>query len=138
MADPLSVASGLIAIVTGACQASVALYKTVESFKNHPRKVRQLKEELEALTIVLESLRMVVVHDASTMASLELPLKRCEEACVDFRRVMIKCTSDTGDSKTSFKDWARLSYMQGDIGSFTNMLAGYKSTITIALGDANL
>jgi hypothetical protein len=29
-------------------------------------------------------------------------------------------------------------YMNGDIASFRELLAGYKSTITIALADANL
>ena len=138
MSDPLSVASALIGIVTATVQASKALYDTVQSFKNHPRKVRQLKEELEALNLVLQSLRTLVDHDASTLTVLELPLKRCQQACLDFRTIILKCCAHSGGSRTSFRDWATLRYMDSDIAEFTNMLAGYKSTIAIALGDANL
>ncbi|KAH9203539.1 hypothetical protein DL95DRAFT_529608 [Leptodontidium sp. 2 PMI_412] len=69
---------------------------------------------------------------------LRLPLLRCGKACEDFEALIVKCTTHSGGSKTSFRDWAKLKYMGDDIVGFKNMLAGYKSTIMIALGDANM
>ena len=46
MADPISLASGLLALATFAFKSSITLYKTVESFQVHPKRVRDLKEEL--------------------------------------------------------------------------------------------
>jgi hypothetical protein len=113
MADPLSTAAGVLALAVFALQSSRVLYQTVASFQSSQRTVRQLKEELEALSGALE-------------------------ACEDFEALITKCTAHSGGSKTSFRDWAKLRYMGDDIDGFKNMLVGYKSTIMIALGDANM
>ncbi|EXA31682.1 hypothetical protein FOVG_17004 [Fusarium oxysporum f. sp. pisi HDV247] len=42
------------------------------------------------------------------------------------------------ESRMSFRDWAKLTYMNGDIISFKEMLAGYTLTINVAMADANL
>ena len=53
-------ASGLLALATFAFQSSIAFYQTVQSFQFHPKRVRGLEEELEALSRVLGSLQLVV------------------------------------------------------------------------------
>jgi hypothetical protein len=139
MADPLSVASGLVAIVTVAIQSSKILYQTIQSFKDHPRAVRQLRDELGALHDVLRSLETFSGSDRSIVVPLKLPLTQCAKACAEFQELLVKCTKHSGGLKTtSFRDWAKLRYMDDDINGFTTMLAGYKSTIAIALADANL
>jgi hypothetical protein len=138
MADPLTVSSALVAIVTATVQSSRLLYQTVQSFKNHQRVILQLKDELHALGGVLESLQEAVDREDPTLAPLKLPLLRCRQACIDFQELMVRCSARSGGSRTSFRDWAKLRYMDSDIADFTSMLAGYKSTITIALTDANL
>src|SRR6266516_1731971 len=57
MADPLSTASGLLTLVVFAFQSSQLLYQAVASFQSNHRIIRELREELEALDGVLESLR---------------------------------------------------------------------------------
>ncbi len=57
MADPLSIASGVLTLTVFAFQSSRALYQTVASLQNNQRTVRQLKEELEALSGALEALQ---------------------------------------------------------------------------------
>lgn len=138
MADPLTISTALITIVTAAVQSSQALYGTVQSFKNHQRVIQQLREELEALGGALQSLHEAVQRDDTTLDPLKLPLLRCRQACIDFEEIMVKCSAHSGKSRTSFRDWARMRYMDSDITSFTSMLAGYKMTIVIALGDANM
>jgi hypothetical protein len=138
MADPLSTASGLLTLVVFAFQSSQLLYQAVASFQSNHRIVRELREELEALNGVLESLRETATNADADFTSLKLPLLRCGKACNDFEAVIVKCTAHSGGPRTSFRDWAKLRYMGDDIVGFKNMLAGYKSTIIIALGDANM
>ena len=138
MADPLSTASGLLTLVAFAFQSSQSLYKAVASFQSNQRIVRELREELEALEGVLASLRETVTDTDADLTALRLPLLRCGKACCDFEAVIVKCTAHSGGPRTSFRDWAKFKYMGDDIVGFKNMLAGYKSTIIVALGDANM
>lgn len=144
MAEPISLASGIVALATFAFKSSVSLYQVVDSFQNNQRTMRRLKEEVESLNGVLLSLQKVAAGNSAAgledLKGLNLPLLRCGKACNDFEAEIIKCTahSSSGGSRTSFRDWAKLKYMGDDISGFRNMLAGYKATIIIALGDANL
>ena len=138
MADPISIASGLVALTTFALQSSRALYQAIESLKSNRKAIRDLREELEALDGVLQSLTETATGTQTHLDALKLPLLRCGAACRDFEAIVAKCTAHSGGSKTSFRDWAKLTYMGEDIMGFRNMLAGYKSTICIALGDANM
>ncbi|EDN06866.1 predicted protein [Histoplasma mississippiense (nom. inval.)] len=125
MAEPVSLASGIITLAGRS-----------RSFRSTKRVVRELKEELESLDGVLQSLQQAVVAYGDELAGLNLPLLRCGKACREFEDVINKCVTHSAGSKTSFRDWAKLTYMGEDIGRFRLMLAGYKSTINIALGDA--
>ena len=139
MAEPIGLASGLLTLATFAFRSSVALYETVKSFHSHPKRVRDLIEELDALSGVLGPLNDLV--NAATdidLSALELPLLRCGNTCKEFQQEILKCYSRSGKNRTSFRDWAKLRYMGDDIDGFRRLLAGYKLTINIALTDANL
>ncbi|KAK8096329.1 uncharacterized protein PG998_014197 [Apiospora kogelbergensis] len=138
MADPLSVSSALLAIITATATATKTLHETIQTFKNHQRCIRQLLDELAGLAGVLDSLRASAVQGDDIFEPLKLPLLQCSRACSEFRELVLRCNKHAGGSRTSFRDWARLRYMDADIQSFASMLAGYKSTIAIAVADANL
>lgn len=138
MADPISLGSGLLALVVFALQSSKTLYQTFDSFQNNGITVRELKQELTSLNDVLQSLQETVNQDDTNLSALKLPLHACGKACTEFAAVVAKCTVHSNGSRTSFRDWARLSYMGKDIAEFRRLMAGYKSTIAIALGDANM
>ncbi|KAK0724164.1 hypothetical protein B0H67DRAFT_479894 [Lasiosphaeris hirsuta] len=139
MADPVSLSSGVVALMTFTLQSSVVLYKAIESYRSHPKNVRDLKEELEALAGVLKALSETAEkHKEIDLMALKLPLLRCGKACHEFEEALAKCSSRSGGSRTSFRDWAKLKYMGDGIDEFRRMLAGYKSTIIIALAHANL
>ena len=139
MAEPISLASGLLALATFAFQSSVSLYDTVKSFHSHPTRVRQLIEELEALSGVLGPLvdRVQATNDTD-LSALNLPLLSCGKACKLFQKEIMKCAGRSSATRTSFRDWAKMKYMGDDVDGFRRVLAAYKSTITIALTDANL
>ncbi|PLB49664.1 hypothetical protein P170DRAFT_456251 [Aspergillus steynii IBT 23096] len=139
MAEPISLASGLLALATFAFQSSIKLYETVKSFHSHPKRVRDLLEELEALSGVLGPLTETIssITDVD-LTALDLPLLRCGHACGEFEQEIQKCSMRSEGSRTSFRDWAKLRYMGDDIDGFRRLLAGYKLTINIALTDVNL
>jgi hypothetical protein len=138
MAEAIGITSGLLTLTVFAFQSSVSLRQVVDSFQSNKKVIRELKEELEALNGVLQSLQQAAADNGEHLSGLNLPLFRCGKACKDFEEVIIKCTAHSGGSRTSFRDWAKLQYMGDDIAGFKDMLAGYKSTINIALADANL
>jgi hypothetical protein len=138
MAEAIGLASGLLTLTLFAFQSSVSLHQVVDSFQNNKKTIRELKEELEALSGVLQSLQRAAVDNREDLSGLNLPLFRCGKACKDFEEVIIKCTAHSGGSRTSFRDWAKLKYMGDDIAGFKDMVAGYKSTVNIALAGANL
>jgi len=138
MADPISITSALLTLVGFALQSSTVLYQTVRSFQTSRRTIRELKEELVTLSGVLQSLHDAAETTNADFTALKLPVLQCGKACTDFEALIVKCTQHSGGTRSSFRDWTMLKYMGDDITAFKNMLSGYKSTIIIALGDANL
>ena len=139
MADPLSLVVGIVALVSFGIESSKSLSRTIESFKSHKRSVRELKQELDTLSDVLQSLEVAIKdYPEIEFMPLRLPLSRCNEACKEFEATLLKCTSHAGSARTSFRDWAKVTYMGSDIATFKSTLSTYKSTICIALGGINL
>lgn len=139
MAEPVGLASGLIALASFAFQCSVSLYETVNSFRSHSKRVCELLEELEALSSVLAPLVDLVNSTSDIdLSVLDLPLLRCGNACKEFQEELLRCASRSNSNRTSFRGWARLTYMGNNMDDFRNLLSGYKATINIALTDATL
>src|ERR1700744_2300227 len=138
MADPLSLASGVLALTTFGIQSTKTLYDVVDSLRNNGRNIRDLKQELESLEGVLQSLQDVQSDEQVDLSALKLPLLRCGQACRDFANIIKECTARSSGGRASFRDWILLTYRGKDIAGFRNIIAAYKSTITIALADANM
>lgn len=139
MAEPIGIAPGLVALATFAFQSSVGLYHTVQSYHGLPKRVRDLNEELQSLNEVLGGLNETLrSNHGSKLTALERPLLRCGNACQRFEEEIRKCSTRSSSGRKSFRDWAKMRYMGQDIDGFRQMMAGYKSTIIIALTDANL
>ncbi|KAJ5527004.1 hypothetical protein N7513_011163 [Penicillium frequentans] len=138
MAEVVGTASAIATFVTLALQSSIVLYQTVQSLQSRDKVIRELRQELEALQGVLQALQESTSNLDADLASLEQPLKRCKNACEDFNALIRRCTSHSTEERSSRRDWVKLRYMGEDISGFKNMLAGYKSTISIALAYANL
>lgn len=139
MADPISVASGVLTLVIFAHKSCLTLHTTIQGYNNHPKRVRDLIEELEALMGVLQSLDDTLRSNSDVdLSALNLPLRRCGKACEEFREELQRCSSRSGGDQTSFRDWAKLKYMGDNIADFKDSLAAYKSTLNIALIDVQL
>ncbi|EHK41938.1 hypothetical protein TRIATDRAFT_229251 [Trichoderma atroviride IMI 206040] len=137
--DSIDISCGVLTLLTSAIQAGKSLHETIQSFRNYERTIRDLRSELESLIQVLESLKNVITDEGPIVSMLKLPVLCCHQTCQEFNAVIIKCTKHaSAGSRTSFRDWAQIRYMGGDIRDFKDMLSGYKSTIAIALGSLNM
>ena len=139
MAGVIGTASGLVGLGTAACGGVVSLYKLIQSFRHHPKHVRDLMQGLEELQGILQQLTKTVESDIGIdLSAIELPLQRCINACKEFEQEILKCSSRSSGDRTSFQDWAKLRYMGDNIDGFRRQLSGYQLTIGVALADANL
>ena len=139
MADPLSATSALVGLVAFSCQASKALHDTIKSFRQHPKYVRDLKDELNALEGVLLLLEQsLTTSGAADYYALEYPLRCCGHACEEFQQALQKCRTRDHADGSSFRGWLKIRWIGSDIHGFKHTLAGYKSTIAIAMAGVNL
>jgi hypothetical protein len=139
MTDPLSTGTGVVALVTFAFQTAVGLHTAIRSYHGRDKLIRELKNELQDLTAVLQSLLETVVnHPGINFDALKLPLLRCGKTCKEYRDFIAKCTKHSSPDRQSFRDWVTQQFLKGDITDFRAMLAVYKATINVALATANL
>lgn len=138
MADPLSIASSIVGLTGFALQASKVLYQTINNFRSSKRSARELRDEVESLSQVLETLEQVAIEYESELSALKLPLIRCGIACKELSDAIGRCVKHSEGQRSSFRDWTRLQYLGDDITAFRHVLANYKATISIALGGATL
>lgn len=138
MAEVVGVASAITTFVTLALESSITLYQTVRSLQSREKVVRELRNEIQDLLGVLQALQESIGNLDVDLTALERPLGRCSNSCAEFNALIKECTQHSTEERSSKRDWLKLRYMGEDISGFKNMLAGYKSTITIALAYANL
>lgn len=138
MAEVVGTVSAITSLVTLALQSSITLYQTLQSLQSRDKVIRELRQELEALQSVLQALDESICSFEVDLTALKQPLMRCNNACGEFNALIMKCTSHSTEERSSKRDWLKLRYMGEDITGFKDMLASYKSTISIALAYANL
>lgn len=138
MAEVVGLTAGLVALTTFAFESSRTLWIMLDEYRSQSRNVRDLKQELEALNGVLQTLQETANQADDGLTSLKLPLLRCGQACQDFTAIVTQCTTRAGKDKSSFRDWMMLRYHEKDIGGVRNLIAAYKSTIAIALANINM
>ncbi|KAH7176249.1 hypothetical protein EDB81DRAFT_836346 [Dactylonectria macrodidyma] len=137
--DPVSVTTSVLAVGGFALTASTTLHNIIRSYQSQNKDARALKAEVNDLTVVLGLLLETIANNPTLdFKGLELPLQRCGTVCEDYAKVIARCTKHSDGSRPSARDWITQKYLQGDINDFRTMLTTYKSTINIALANANL
>jgi hypothetical protein len=140
MAEPIGIASGLLALATFTFKTSTKLYGTIQSYSSHPRQVRELLTELSGLIEVLQNLSSLPSIDVDLdLSALRLALEQCHTVCGDFEDELIQFSSRCSSDRTDFRDWAKFKFRGSDsIDGFRQQLVGYKATISVALSFATL
>ncbi|CAG8092626.1 unnamed protein product [Penicillium salamii] len=133
MADPLSITTGIVGLIGFALQGSLALGKAIDGLRTSKKEIRELKKELEAFCVVLQSVHEVAADYHQELRVLELPLRQCGKACQELEKIVTKCVERSG---TTFGAYTSLKFRGDSIAKFKDMLAGHKDAITIALSSA--
>ncbi|RYC79881.1 hypothetical protein BFJ63_vAg17239 [Fusarium oxysporum f. sp. narcissi] len=140
MAEVIGLLSGLLTLAAVAHKSVIKVQEIVQSFQCLPRQSRELLSELAELSTVLKDLSQAPRGDVEVdLSALRITLEQCSRSCEDFERELKACSSRSSQDRTSFRDWAKLTYRGGNgIEGFRQQLIGYKSTIVVALSFANL
>ena len=138
MAEAIGVISGVGTLAGGAFKACIALHDLIQDFRHHPQIVLDLKEETDSLCKVLQWLSGVIETSTNDVSVVEHPLAKCREVCEGFSVQLQGFLSTTGETKSTFRGWARFRYQGDDVASVRRMLANYRSLISMALTGANL
>lgn len=138
MADPISVAAGIVGLTGFAIECSKILYSTIDNIKGYGKSVRELGEETKALSEVLGSLQEMCSAPGVDFSSLQAPVARCGQLCQECSTLVMKCTARTDNGKFSVRDFLTLTYKGKNITELRSLMSAYKSTITIAIADVNL
>jgi len=133
--DPLSITASVLTIITAAIVSAKTLHETVGRYKGRDKTLGRLQDGLTDLITILKSLEEVAHNEAPVLALLKGPIGRCAQVSADFEDAM---KTFSGKSKTGLIDWAKMEFMRGNINEFIDILADYKSTITVGLGTITL
>lgn len=123
MADPLN--------ITAAILSTKSLKETVKRYEDGNENLQRLQEELGGLLIVLENLERVSNVEVPILSLLKGPLGRCSQSCRHFENYLQELS---GELSAGSPDEVKMRVMSGDIIDFLDLLGGYKSTISVALG----
>ncbi|KAM0544563.1 hypothetical protein ACHAPJ_011780 [Fusarium lateritium] len=140
MAEPIGVASGILALAVFAFKSGVKLRDEIASFKSLPSQARELLTELTGLVLVLRKLSETGNLGLDVdLSALKMTLEQCQQAFENVRTELQSCFAKSGSDRTSFRGWLKLKCSSGDgIAGFRQELIGYKSTINVALSFATL
>lgn len=141
--DPVTITTTVLAVGGFTFKSCERLHGLIRSLQSQNKDARALRGELSDLMTVLGCLLETIASNPTLdFKALELPLQRCGQACEDYRKIVERCTKHSNVSsdtaRPSKRDWIKQKYLQGDINDFKAMLAAHKSTINIALANANL
>ena len=145
MADPFS-AFASAAGVTGLAMHSVkSLIYDIEGIKNAPDLIQALKQDLVALSHVLQALEAgtegpSLQHlNTEAKSALATTLDNCRRACNKFQTKLEKWTRHSKNDKVQWWDRVRVGFfVEGDIESLRKQLEQCKATISTAIGTMNL
>jgi Fungal N-terminal domain of STAND proteins len=146
MVDPLTIASGVSALVSNAYKLCFSISQTIDGIATAPRHIRAISRDLKAFYSVLGTLKAYlddeeisggVLHPA-TSADLEAVLTNCMTIFKDFNTIVknyIKKSSEGGVTLARSGQWT---WNEKEIWSLREHLAAHKITLNVAIAAANL
>ena len=140
MAEAVGLASGLLTLIVFTFDASKSLYEAISSFKSQRQTIQDVLADLDALVMVLATIREQAQHPAEA-AKLELlrqPLECCATTCEEMREMLNVCSAHSKDGQSSVRDWLKMRYREKSFDDMKNRLSSYKTTLVVAFQSINL
>jgi hypothetical protein len=142
MANPLSIAAGVIAVAGATYSTGKMLYDIISGIQDAPKTFQNLKLDIEALNNTIQSLERELKEDKDAglseaqkmnLSEIKPALEGCNGACNEFKTKLEKLTKNSKKGHTNMLDKLKLHFHDKEIAAFQARLASYKSTLSIAL-----
>lgn len=135
MVEPFSLCEAITLLTS----VIVTIRRLIKEYDSYPEVVERLMVDLSCLEKILSGLLPIVKNDTSQKyAALEMPVKECQNLCHGFETLLAETTKN-GKTRVGrmrgFVDWKIKS---SDVQSFSEAIATMKSTLSVAVGAANL
>ena len=141
--DPFAIALGVFAVVQTAAQAAETLYDFAKTIHDAPEEIQSLVREARSLHVVLTNINTALKEPKvaayiskkpdveKNLASLEEPLKQCEERIVEFIMKLEKVTDRCVDGMRTIKriGWV---FAKKDVNATRDELARTRESATFA------
>jgi hypothetical protein len=144
MAEPLTVTASIFSITVPALQAIQHLLNDVQSIKDAPETIQDLKDHLHQVILAVSSLQTIEAGEWESLGSnitdgVESTIRLCTTACDRFGADLKRWTSRSHGGDFSFLDRAKIGFVkQGQIKSMQGQLQTCQITISRVVSTATL
>ncbi|KAI1362892.1 hypothetical protein F5Y08DRAFT_258202 [Xylaria arbuscula] len=137
MADPLSIASGSLAVITATKQTVTVIYKFIRDCKEARADLSQIRGELSELTLILE---LIKDEDASStkdclpsalQSQVQSMLTSCTSSAQEIEKTLAKCRGKSGPLLWGLAEKEK-------VAGLKIQLEAFKSGLSLALETINL
>ncbi|KAL8778509.1 MAG: hypothetical protein Q9194_001960 [Teloschistes cf. exilis] len=135
MAEPFSIAAGVVGVAVPALQGLKFLLDDLQKLKDAPKTVRRLEEDVHSVEMALSTLQAVEDREWQSLGltvaeESKATVSTCTEACDQFRANLQHWTRHSEEGKLAIKDRAKVGFFkQGQIKAMSEQLRNCKLTI---------
>ncbi|RYC59737.1 hypothetical protein CHU98_g6463 [Xylaria longipes] len=137
MADPLSIASGALAVITATQKSASVIYKFIRDCKEARGDLTRVRGELSELTLILELIRddnAAATEEclpATVQAQVQAMLSSCTTTVQQIENILAKCRGKPGPLRWTIVEKDKVTTLKGSLEAF-------KSGLSLALETVNL
>lgn len=143
MADPISIATGVLGLTSVAYKSAKSLYDLIGSLRNVPTYLVELRDHLGALNKAIQAVKVAIAESPESELSadqnlcldaLQHAMRSCRATCDDFEQRLTQLTSRSANGRVDWRDRARFHLNEGDVTLFKSRLGDWRQTLSVALG----
>lgn len=144
MADPLSVAGSIVSITVPALHGIRLLLDDLQQFKEAPKTVKRLTEEVRSVDTALKLLEGVEDREWNLLGTAvakesKTTINSCTQACEEFRPQLQRWTRHSDDGKLAWRDRTSVGFFrQSQIKTMSEQLQSCKLAVNNIVSIATL
>jgi hypothetical protein len=144
IADPLSITASVISIIVPALHGTRLLLDDLEKFKDAPKTVKRLADDVHSVDAALKLLKGVEDREWDSLGNKlaehsKATVSSCTQACSMFTTDLQRWTKHSEDGQLSRRDRANVGFFKKDqIKAMSEQLQNCKLAITTVVSVANL
>lgn len=144
MADPLSIAAGVVGVVIPALHATRLLLDDIQKISEAPSTIESLGQDVGFVEATLKSLETVsepqwTALGATVFEQSKNAIACCTKSCTEFRTDLQRWTRHSDEGNISRRDRASLGlFRQNQIKAMSEQLQKYRTTLNLVISTAIL